>query len=67
MRTPKGTTIVRSDGKSHLWEQSLGRADRVRLDFQALRCLPRKHDSLSREKASVSLSYNIWRCVQQRD
>lgn len=66
--TPKGTGIVRTDGNSHLWEQSVGSADKVRLEnFQALRSPSRKHDSLSREKGSVLLSYNIWRYVQQRD
>lgn len=65
--TPKGTT-VRTDWNSHLWEPSVGTADRVRLeDFQALRAPPRKQDLLSREKPSVSLSCSIWRCAQPRD
>ena len=30
--TPKGTTVARNDGNSHLREQSLGAADRVKLE-----------------------------------
>lgn len=63
---PKGT-IVRTDRNSHLWEQSVGTADRVRLEgSQALRVPPRNHGLLSRGKRSVTLSCSIWRCVQQR-
>lgn len=66
--TPKGATTVRTDGNSHLREPSLGTADRVKLeDLQVLKSLPKRHDSLSKEKRSVLLSYNIWGYTQQKD